>query len=177
ELLTGRLAFPSEAHRFYQNFKWPSELRRDITAKVDDVLKKALHEDPELRYQSAQELAQAFENALITTMPLPKPPAPKPPVISRRALAGATGASGLLIALLLGGSYLPWHILTNNPTVTPAPVPGPAASPTISPTTSPVVFDDRLNISLYQQNPSGDPELVSTEMTFRNSARAVKTGG
>lgn len=169
EMLTGQMAYPSERHRAYPNLKWPSAMRRYIPAKVDAVLKIALQEDPDARYQSAQDLARALETALSGSE--------KPPFVSRRALAGAAGGVVLLLALWIGGNNIPGYISTGGLTPTVTPTSTPTATPTIPPTPVPPVVEDRLNISLYLQNLSGKPELVSSEMTFRNTKPTEKSGG
>lgn len=72
EALTGRRPYVGETYPavIYAHANKPipdiRNLRTDLTAPVAEVIKKSMAKEPELRYQSAGEFAEAFEEALVS---------------------------------------------------------------------------------------------------------------
>lgn len=170
EMLTGRLAFPSEAHRYYQDMVWPSQLRPELSQQVDEVLKKTLKENPDARYQSTDELCQALAAALTAPTLPPKKDMPLP-ARYWKATAGFLSAAGLGAALWIGNIYRPdlVHTLTPTPSVIPT------AGPTLSP--MPVEAANQFKISLLEQDANGQPVPVGIETVFRNTPPTARSGG
>ncbi|MGK3983763.1 protein kinase [Sorangium sp. So ce136] len=103
--LTGRLPFPGEeiGEVFVaictEDFPLPSSLAPELGPEVDRFFARALMRDPEHRFQSASELAEAFHAAIHlagveTRAPQPSAPAEGAP----HPLAGHDGASGTAVA-------------------------------------------------------------------------------
>ena len=64
EMITGHSTFPSNGLRNYNRIIWPSKIRRDLPSAVDRVLKRALLDYPEARYQSVEQFYRDFDAAL-----------------------------------------------------------------------------------------------------------------
>ena len=64
EMLTGQPAFGGDLVRNYRQIVWPTRRRADLSPAVDDLLRKALAEDPAARYQTVEQLSQDLEEAL-----------------------------------------------------------------------------------------------------------------
>jgi serine/threonine protein kinase len=85
QMLSGTLPFEGDTitvieHHLHDPLPSLSQNRVDIPYQVDHVLQKATHKDPAYRYNSASEVAQAFEQALQSfssykksLTPLPRP--------------------------------------------------------------------------------------------------------
>lgn len=72
EMLTGRLAFPSEVHRIHeQAFPSASSLRPGLGNQIDAVIRRAVSNNPEERQPDIRTLA----NELIAALPESAPPA------------------------------------------------------------------------------------------------------
>jgi serine/threonine protein kinase len=71
----------------------PRQLRADLSPALEAVVLRTLEKDPEKRYQSAEELSQGLEQALVGVAPLP-PPVPAyqvdVPTVAETAVTGAT---------------------------------------------------------------------------------------
>ena len=71
----------------------PRQLRADLSPALEAVVLRTLEKDPENRYQSAEELSQGLEQALVGVAPLP-PPIPATqvdvPTVAETAVTGAT---------------------------------------------------------------------------------------
>ncbi|HKX31721.1 MAG TPA: protein kinase, partial [Blastocatellia bacterium] len=160
EMLTGQMAFPQATHRFHGQFEWPSARRKGLPAGVDEVLKTALHEDPDGRYQSAEDLARALELALTRR---------KRPVPWLKIATIGAGVLGVVLCCWLIIKTLPWRDRIQQAPSSALP------SATVSPT--PTRVEDRLNISLYRQQPNGRAGLVSSETAFANSSPRDQSGG
>ncbi len=94
QMLTGELPFNAETpmavlrmHR-EDSPKHLRELRADVPPEVDAIVERCLEKDPERRYQTPADLAQALEQAVPGSIPAtpepqmlsqPTPPAPQPP--------------------------------------------------------------------------------------------------
>ncbi|WP_438011715.1 protein kinase [Sorangium sp. So ce321] len=103
--LTGRLPFPGEeiGEVFVaictEDFPLPSSLAPELGPEVDRFFARALMRDPEHRFQSASELAEAFHAAV--HLPGAQIRAPQPSAPAEGAphpLAGHDGASGTAVA-------------------------------------------------------------------------------
>ncbi|XXT24042.1 protein kinase [Sorangium sp. So ce429] len=106
--LTGRLPFPGEeiGEVFVaictEDFPLPSSLAPELGPEVDRFFARALMRDPEHRFQSASELAEAFHAAIHVHHPpgaeirAPQPSAPAEGAL--HPLAGHDGASGTAVA-------------------------------------------------------------------------------
>ncbi|KYF94005.1 hypothetical protein BE17_45515, partial [Sorangium cellulosum] len=103
--LTGRLPFPGEeiGEVFVaictEDFPLPSSLAPELGPEVDRFFARALMRDPEHRFQSASELAEAFHAAI--HLPGAEIRAPQPSALAEGALlplAGHDGASGTAVA-------------------------------------------------------------------------------
>ncbi|HTN89141.1 MAG TPA: protein kinase, partial [Sorangium sp.] len=103
--LTGRLPFPGEeiGEVFVaictEDFPLPSSLAPELGPEVDRFFARALMRDPEHRFQSASELAEAFHAAI--HLPGAEIRAPQPSAPAEGALhplAGHDGASGTAVA-------------------------------------------------------------------------------
>lgn len=64
EMLTGQPPFTADLVRNYRRIVWPSRLRPALSPAVDDLLRRALAEDPAARYQTVEQLLQDLEAAL-----------------------------------------------------------------------------------------------------------------
>ena len=71
----------------------PRQLRAGLSPALEAVVLRTLEKDPENRYQSAEELSQGLEQALVGVAPLP-PPIPATqvdvPTVAETAVTGAT---------------------------------------------------------------------------------------
>ncbi|WP_437663453.1 protein kinase domain-containing protein [Sorangium sp. So ce1182] len=103
--LTGRLPFPGEeiGEVFVaictEDFPLPSSLAPELGPEVDRFFARALMRDPEHRFQSASELAEAFHAAV--HLPGAQIRAPQPSALAEGALhplAGHDGASGTAVS-------------------------------------------------------------------------------
>ena len=64
EMITGHSTFPPNGLRNYNRVVWPSKIRRGVPIALDRVLKNALQDNPEVRYQSVEQFYRDFEVAL-----------------------------------------------------------------------------------------------------------------
>lgn len=81
EILTGEVPVGA--------FDPPSRRNPNVPQAIDDVVMRALKPNPELRFESAQEMLRALKDGLSTSGP--KPPAPAPE--AAQASSGAPGAA------------------------------------------------------------------------------------
>ncbi|WP_437683433.1 serine/threonine-protein kinase [Sorangium sp. So ce131] len=94
--ITGRVPFTGETLAALTlsvhagNYPPPSALRPDVPPAVDDWMKRALQSDPDARFGSAKEMADALERAIAT-----REPAVEAPALARVAAA----ASGVVAAV------------------------------------------------------------------------------
>ena len=126
QCLTGTVPFPAESDlaRIYAHLEhpppWPSASRPELPTGIDAVVERALAKDPDDRWQTCGELAQAARAALGRTVAAPRPPtrpgpadgvrsdapsAERPgrsrrPVLAALALLAATAG---IVALVSGG--------------------------------------------------------------------------
>ncbi len=107
-----------------------------VPAALDPVVSRALQADPDARYPSAPDLAQALEQALH------RPPARRPAWIAR--IAGAAAALGLIAAAVWIAD--PWPspptLPPAHPSASPSPAPPAAAPRSQAPPTTPAVSAD-----------------------------------
>lgn len=85
EMLTGQPPFAAGLVRNYRRIVWPTRLRNELSPAVDDLLRKALAEDPEARYQTAEDFSADLEAALSPLLLCP-PVARSSPSWYRRVL-------------------------------------------------------------------------------------------
>ncbi|MFZ4628704.1 MAG: serine/threonine-protein kinase [Blastocatellia bacterium] len=64
EMLTGQPPFGPDLVRDERQIVWPTRRREDLSPAVDDLLRKALAEDPVARYQTVEQLFHDLEEAL-----------------------------------------------------------------------------------------------------------------
>jgi serine/threonine protein kinase len=169
EMLTGRLAFPTEAHRHYHEPVPACELRPELPKQVDEVLKKALHDNPASRHQSMQELFEHLKKVLTA-----QPPPPPIPIWSK-ALAAGAGAIVLALAAWLGYQKLHAAPVIVPPVVIIANTPQP--TPELPNTKPPASALNLVKLSLFAQTNNNQSELASPDTVFRNSGRNQSTGG
>ncbi len=144
--LTGRTPFESEgmaellAQVVYGRLPLPSELDPSLPAALDGWWLRAAERDPELRFQSARELADALGNALgaapLKSSPSSMPPPPIELPASSRGRSALFGMSGLVlgagltiaVALLTRPAVEPFRASISVPPPAPPPEPTPSVS-------------------------------------------------
>jgi tetratricopeptide (TPR) repeat protein len=116
ELLTGR--------RPLGDFKPPSRMNPLLSPEADGVLLRALQEDPDDRYPTVGQFAEALDRALAV-----RPPRPR-----RLLFAGALAATALMALVGVGAAVYrvaaPGRATTSSPSATPAE--GPQPSPALA---------------------------------------------
>lgn len=146
QLLTGQLPFSKDWHRLRAeiesgSFELPSALAPNIPERLDQICRKALNNDPNARFASMAELAEALDRESVVARSVLLPPAKPPRPRRDRSLAVALG----LIALLALGfvTYRVAFPLTKDrdqiptvviPTVEPPLPPPPSSGPSASST-------------------------------------------
>jgi len=93
------------------DFRWPSSIRPDVPAAIDEVIRKALRADPDNRFQTADEMWKAIDMAR-THVPAPEPPtrvqrsptrpAPMPTKVTSRKRNRLTPVLGVLALASVG---------------------------------------------------------------------------
>ena len=103
QLLTGRLPFQGNPSEMLEGIRHsepprPGDIRAGLDAELEGICLQAMSKDPNTRYQSAEELADAIRAYLEAAMRGGDPPRP-----NRRTLwfGGAAAAIVLLLAILL----------------------------------------------------------------------------
>ncbi len=169
EMLSGERAFKGETAADTMTAiltKEPPELdtiRLSISPGLDRIVRRCLEKSPELRFQSANDLAFALETLSITTSAsaarIDSPPPPVPFIRGRAWLPWSVAAACLVLALMISifksptaEAELPWQRFT---AVTEAG--GVETSPTLSPDGSTVAYVMRVNGSwdIYGQRVGG----------------------
>ncbi len=124
-------------------FDLPS-IKSHVDARLDEVVVKAMRQEPERRYQRVSELREAVDRIRTTRPPQPaaaprhpvRAPVPKAPPPQKKRSAFATIMWAVLILLLLGLGYGAYTLLNHPPK--PAPEADTAATVITPPATPPV---------------------------------------
>jgi serine/threonine-protein kinase len=193
ELLTGRLPFPGQtpeellAQHVHAPPIPPRRWRHDIPPALERVVLRALAKDPVARYRSAEAMAAALRSASTAEPRSPLPavqatPAPDRPVLPRRSLAWAGGATVLSFAVVALLALLAWAQLasetdraeplpnppstptaetapTTNPRPSPSPLPSPTPTLSPTPTTAPTPEPLEMLVRSLTLVPTTPPEL------------------
>ena len=108
EALTGRVPFEAATHiatatlRLSAEVVRPRALRSGIPRALDAVVMRALARDADQRFASAEEMAEALEQAVPTGAP-PAPPLPTEPIESRGTSSVRSWFAVPLLVLLVAG--------------------------------------------------------------------------
>ncbi|GFG64467.1 hypothetical protein MKUB_19570 [Mycobacterium kubicae] len=132
ECLTGRRPYPGDSleEQISAHLNNPPPRPSTTTAGIppafDEVIARGMAKDPQLRYQSVHELAEAARAALTNTaLPnphAPSPPAPAPPHASNWSIwVGVAAAAALILVVAVVAVYVLRDHKTSNNTASPAP--------------------------------------------------------
>ena len=167
----------------------PRQLNRDVSAKMEKIVLKALHLDPKRRYPTAAEMAADLEQLLIPRLMGKKKEKDRPSLFMRLVpflvtllalvclVSAIQGASRLDLNITL--PWLDWPTPTRTPVTpvaladTPTPIPTPTPTPTAPPTPGPnlVLLLNQIRVDQFPQIIAYSSVLDENREPVRDLAR------